>query len=61
MNRISRWTLTGIANELQAEAKRFGRAFSTEQVDFAIRLGTISKALASLRAHGPQTVKVVMF
>src|SRR5207249_7177452 len=42
------WTLTGIANELQAEAKRFGRAFSTEQVDFAIRLGTISKALASL-------------
>jgi hypothetical protein len=42
------WTLTGIANELQAETKRFGLAFSTKQVDFAIHLGTISKALASL-------------
>ena len=42
------WTLTGIANELKAESKRFGLAFSTKQVDFAIHLGTISKALASL-------------
>jgi len=42
------WTLTGIANELQAETKKFGLAFSTKQVDFAIHLGTISKALASL-------------
>jgi hypothetical protein len=42
------WTLTGIAKELQAETNRIGRAFSNEQVDFAIRLGTISKALASL-------------
>lgn len=42
------WTLTGIAKELQAEARRFASAFTTEQVDFAIRLGTISKALASL-------------
>jgi hypothetical protein len=42
------WTLTGIANELQAETKRLGLAFSTKQVDFAIHLGTISKALASL-------------
>ena len=42
------WTLTGIAKELQAETNRIARAFSTEQVDFMIRLGTISKALTSL-------------
>lgn len=42
------WTLTEIANELTAETKRAARAFSTQQIQFAISLGAISKALSSL-------------
>jgi len=42
------WTLTEIANEFAAETKRFTRAFRTEQIQFAISLGAISKALSSL-------------
>jgi hypothetical protein len=42
------WTLSEIASELEAETKRFARAFSTQQIQFAISLGAISKALSSL-------------
>jgi hypothetical protein len=42
------WTLTEIANELAAETNRVARAFSNQQIQFAISLGAISKALSSL-------------
>jgi hypothetical protein len=42
------WTLSEIAGELEAETKRFARAFSTQQIQFPISLGAISKALSSL-------------
>jgi len=42
------WSLTEIANELAAETKRVARAFSTQQIQFAISLGALSKALSSL-------------
>jgi len=41
-------TATEIANELQGETIRVARDFSTDQIQFAITLGTISKALSSL-------------
>lgn len=42
------WTLTEIANELTEETRKITRASQTEQVQFAISLGAISKALSSL-------------
>jgi hypothetical protein len=42
------WTLTEIANELEAETNRVARAFSTRQIQFTISLGTISKAISGL-------------
>jgi hypothetical protein len=42
------WTLTEIANELEAETNRVGRALSTRQVQLTVSLGTISKAISSL-------------
>jgi hypothetical protein len=42
------WTLTGIANEFEAEKNRVGRMFSTRQIEFSVSLGTISKAISSL-------------
>jgi hypothetical protein len=42
------WTLTEIANELEAETNRVARAFSTRQIQFAVSLGTISKAISGL-------------
>jgi len=42
------WTATAIANELRAETKKFARAFSADQTQFAITPSAISKALSSL-------------
>lgn len=41
-------TLTEIADEMAAETKRIGRASSTQQLQFTITLGAISKAISSL-------------
>jgi hypothetical protein len=41
------WTLTEIANELEAEKNRVARMFSTRQIEFSVSLGTISKAISS--------------
>jgi hypothetical protein len=42
------WTLTEIANELEAEKNRVARMFSTRQIEFSVSLGTVSKAISSL-------------
>jgi hypothetical protein len=42
------WTLTEVANEIAAETQRVSRAFRSRQIEFAISLGAISKALSSL-------------
>lgn len=42
------WTLTEIANELEAETNRVARMLSTRQIQFFVSLGTISKAISSL-------------
>lgn len=42
------WTLTEIANELEAETNRLVRVFSTRQIQLSVSLGTISKAISSL-------------
>jgi hypothetical protein len=48
LERKKSWTLTQIANELEAETARFDREFATTKIRFTISLGAISKALASL-------------
>ncbi len=48
LERPKPWTLTEIANELQAETDRVKREFSTNKLSFAVSLGAISKALSSL-------------
>lgn len=42
------WTLTEIANDLEAETNRVARAFATRQIQLSVSLGTISKAISSL-------------
>jgi len=48
LERLKPWTLTEIANELQAETNRVNREFSTKKLSFNVSLGAISKALSSL-------------
>ncbi|MGB9436044.1 MAG: hypothetical protein WBQ89_27595, partial [Candidatus Acidiferrum sp.] len=48
LERLKPWTLTAIANELEAETNRIGSEFSTKNLSFAVSLGAISKALSSL-------------
>jgi hypothetical protein len=48
LERLKPWTLTEIANELQAETNRVNREFSTKKLSFSVSLGAISKALSSL-------------
>jgi hypothetical protein len=42
------WTLTEIAKEIAAETERLSGTFRNQQIEFAISLGAISKALSSL-------------
>jgi hypothetical protein len=48
LERLKPWTLTEIANELQAETNRVNREFSTKKLSLGVSLGAISKALSSL-------------
>ncbi|MGA2630755.1 MAG: hypothetical protein ABSG54_11135 [Terriglobia bacterium] len=48
LEKPKRWTFTEIAKELAAETERVARTCPNGSVDFAISLGSISKALASL-------------
>ncbi len=42
------WTVTEIANELEAETNRVARVFATRQILLTVSLGTISKAISGL-------------
>jgi len=48
LEQIKPWTLTQIANELEAETNRVSREFTTSKLTFSVSLGAISKALSSL-------------
>lgn len=42
------WSITGISRELAAESVRFRQVMPSARIDFAISLGSVSKAVASL-------------